>query len=104
VLGWPELYTVGYFVPRDPGWSARLKAVGRSGAGRYAIALGRQVQITESQNAGPPVPIAGVTPLDWRTLATQRFSILARAWFSQGGATAVQLVNSTAEPMSKLYQ
>jgi hypothetical protein len=50
------------------------------------------------------VPIAGATPLDWRILATQRFSILARAWFSQGGATAVQLVNFTAEPMSKLYQ
>jgi hypothetical protein len=104
VPGWPELYTVGYFVPREPGWSARLEAVGRSGAGQYAIALGGQVQITESQNAGPPVPIAGATPLDWRILATQRFSILARAWFSQGGATAVQLVNFTAEPMSKLYQ
>jgi hypothetical protein len=104
VSGWPELYTVGYFVPRDPGWSARLEAVGRSGAGLYAIALGGQVQITESQNAGPYVPIAGATPLDWRILATQRFSILARAWFSQGGATAVQLVNSTAEPMSKFYQ
>jgi hypothetical protein len=104
VPGWPELYTVGYFVPRDPGWSARLEAVGRSGAGQYAIALGGQVQITESQNAGPPVPIAGATPLDWRILATQRFSILARAWFSQGGTTAVQLVNFTAEPMTKLYQ
>jgi hypothetical protein len=104
VPGWPELYTVGYFVPRDPGWSARLEAVGRSGTGQYAIALGGQVQITESQNAGPPVPIAGGTPLDWRILATQRFSILARAWFSQGGVTAIQLVNFTAEPMSKLYQ
>jgi len=104
VPGWPELYTVGYFVPRDHGWSARLEAVGRSGAGQYAIALGGQVQITESQNAGPPVPIAGATPLDWRILATQRFSILARAWFSQGGTTAIQLVNFTAEPMSKLHQ
>ncbi len=53
---WLELYAVGYFVPRHPGWSARLEAVGRSGAGQYAIALGRQVQITESQNAGPPCP------------------------------------------------
>jgi hypothetical protein len=104
VPGWPELYTVGYFVPRDPGWSARLEAVGRSGAGQYAIALGGQVQITEIQNAGPYVPIAGATPLDWRILATQRFSILARAWFSQGGTTAVQLINFTAEPMAKLYQ
>jgi hypothetical protein len=104
VPGWPELYTVGYFVPRDPGWNARLEAVGRSGAGQYAIALGGQVQITESQNAGPYVPIAGATPLDWRILATQRFSILARAWFTQGGATAVQLINFTAEPMTKLYQ
>jgi len=104
VPGWPELYTVGYFVPRDPGWSARLEAVGRYGTGQYAIALGGQVQITESQNAGPYVPIAGATPLDWRILATQRFSILARAWFSQGGTTAIQLINFTAEPMSKLYQ
>jgi hypothetical protein len=104
VPGWPELYTVGYFVPRDPGWSARLEAVGRSGTGQYTIALGGQVQITESQDAGPYVPIAGATPLDWRILATQRFSILARAWFSQGGVTAVQLINFTAEPMSKLYQ
>jgi hypothetical protein len=104
VPGWPELYTVGYFVPRDPGWSARLEAVGRSGAGQYAIALGGQVQITEIQNAGPYVPIAGATPLDWRILATRRFSILARAWFSQGGVTAVQLINFTAEPMSRLYQ
>jgi hypothetical protein len=104
VPGWPELYTVGYFVPRDPGWSARLEAVGRSGTGQYAIALGGQVQITESQNAGPYVPIAGGTPLDWRIFATQRFSVLARAWFSQGGVTAVQLANFTAEPMSKLYQ
>jgi hypothetical protein len=103
VPGWPELYTVGYFVPRDPGWSARLEAVGRSGTGQYAIALGGQVQITEIQNAGPYVPIAGATPLDWWILATQRFSILARAWFSQGGTTAVQLVNFTAEPMAKLY-
>jgi len=103
VPGWPELYTVGYFVPRDPGWSARLEAVGRSGTGQYAIALGDQVQITESQNAGPYVPIAGATPLDWQILATQRFSIFARAWFSQGGTTAVQLVNFTAEPMAKLY-
>jgi hypothetical protein len=104
VPGWPELYTVGYFVPRDPGWSARLEAVGRSGTGQYAIALGGQVQITESQNAGPYVPIAGATPLDWQIHATQRFSILARAWFSQGGTTAIQLINFTAEPMSKLYQ
>jgi hypothetical protein len=103
VPGWPELYTVGYFVPRDPGWSARLEAVGGSGTGQYAIALGGQVQITESQNAGPYVPIAGATPLDWRILATQRFSILATAWFNQGGATAVQLINFTAEPMAKLY-
>ncbi len=104
VPGWPELYTVGYFVPRDPGWTARLEAVGRSGAGQYAIALGRQVQITERQNAGPYVPIARATPLDWQILATRRFSILARAWFSQGGTTAVQLINFTAEPMAKLYQ
>jgi len=95
---------VGYFVPGKPGWSARLEAVGRSGAGQYAVALGGQVQITESQDAGPPVSIAGATPLDWRILATQRFSILAKAEFSQGGIKTVQLMNFTAEPMTKLYQ
>jgi hypothetical protein len=50
------------------------------------------------------VSIAREMPLDWQIHATQRFSILARAWFSQDGATAIQLVNFTAEPMSKLYQ
>jgi hypothetical protein len=82
VPGRPELYAVGYFVPRNPGWSAKLEAVDRSGAGQYAIALGGQVQITETQNAGPYVPIVGATPLDWQILAIQRFSVLARAWFS----------------------
>ena len=62
------------------------------------------MQITESPNAGPYVSITRDTPLDWRILAAQHFSVLTRAWFSQGGATAVQLVNFTAEPMSKLYQ
>ena len=50
------------------------------------------------------MPIAGATLLDWRILAAQRFSILAKAWFSQGGTTAVQLTNFTAEPMSRLYE
>jgi hypothetical protein len=103
VPGWPELYTVGYFVPRRPSWEARLEAVGRSGAGQYAIALGSRVQITESQDAGPYVSISGPTPLNWQMLATQRFSILARSWLSLGGASAVQLVNFTAKPMTKLY-
>jgi hypothetical protein len=50
------------------------------------------------------VPIAGATLLDWRILATQCFSILAKAWLTQGGTTAVQLTNFTAEPMSRLYE
>lgn len=103
VPGWPELYTVGLFAPRQTGWQSWLEAVGRSGTGQYAIALGGQVQITQSQNSGPPVAISQNTPLQWQTLATQRYSVLARAWFKQGGITAVQLVNFTAEPMSKLY-
>jgi len=104
VPGWPELYTAGIFAPRDPGWQARLEALARSGAGQYAIALGGQVQITESQDAGPYVAVAGNTPLYWQMLAAQRFSVLAQAWFRQGGITAVQLINFTADPMAKLYQ
>ena len=102
--GWPELYTVGVFAPRDPGWEARLEKLAQTGTGQYAIALGGEMQITESQNAGPYVPVVADTTLDWQILATQRLSILARAWFLQGGVTAVQLVNFTAEPMAKLYQ
>ncbi len=104
VPGWPELYTVGVFAPRHPGWETRLEALARSGAGQYAIALGGQTQITESQDAGPYVAVAGDTPLDWRLLATHRLSVLTQARFRQGGITAVQLINFTAEPMAKLYQ
>jgi len=104
VPGWPELYAVGLFVPRDPGWEARLEALARSGSGQYAIALGGVTQITESQNAGSYVYISGDTQLDWQILAAQRFSILAGAWFRQGCITAVQLINLTAEPMARLYQ
>jgi len=53
VPGRLELYTVGYFVPRDPGWSARLEAVGRSGAGQYAIALGVKCRLQKAKTPGP---------------------------------------------------
>jgi hypothetical protein len=36
--------------------------------------------------------------------AGQPYSVLAAAWFNKGGIYALQLVNFTAEPMSKLYQ
>ena len=100
--GWPELYTAGIFYGRDPGWSARLEALSRSGnpGDTYAIALGNAVQITPTQDSGPYVPTT--VPLVWQNAATSRYSVLARAWFNQGGITAVQLVNFTAEPMSMI--
>ena len=98
--GWPEQYVVGQFRGRDPGWQARLVAVGRSGTGTYAISLGGQVQITNTQDAGQFVPTTA--PLAWTMTATSRYSVLARAIFQQGGITAWQFVNFTAEPMTQL--
>ncbi|MEM0467624.1 MAG: hypothetical protein QXT27_00285 [Pyrobaculum sp.] len=102
--GWPEIYQVGTFRDRHPGWWARLEALARSGnpGGTYAIALGGQTQITNTQDAGPYV--ATPAALVWQTTTTSRYSILARAWFNQGGAYAVQLINFTAEPMQRLRQ
>ena len=99
--GWPEQYVVGSFRARDPGWSARLVAVSRAGnpGGIYAIALGGQPQITNAQDAGPFVPTTA--PLHWTTTTTGRYSVLARAIFQQGGITAWQWVNFTAEPMAQ---
>ncbi|AET31657.1 hypothetical protein [Pyrobaculum ferrireducens] len=101
--GWPEQYVVGLFRARDPGWQARLEAVARAGSpgGTYAISLGGQVQITDVQSGGPYVPTTA--PLVWTTTTTSRYSVLARAWFNQGGIYAWQWVNFTAEPMAKLY-
>ncbi|WP_258871758.1 hypothetical protein [Pyrobaculum aerophilum] len=102
--GWPEQYVVGRFRARDPGWSARLVAVSRAGnpGGTYAISLGGQPQITDQQDAGPFVPTTA--QLVWTTATTGRYSVLARAIFQQGGITAWQWVNFTAEPMQRLYQ
>ncbi|MGC9051163.1 hypothetical protein, partial [Pyrobaculum sp.] len=101
--GWPEQYVVGLFRARDPGWQARLEAVARAGSpgGTYAISLGGQVQITDVQSGGPYVPTTA--PLAWTTTTTSRYSVLARAWFNQGGIYAWQWVNFTAEPMARLY-
>ncbi|MGC9131197.1 MAG: hypothetical protein ACP5H5_06390, partial [Pyrobaculum sp.] len=101
--GWPEQYVVGLFRARDPGWQARLEAVARAGSpgGTYAISLGGQVQITDVQSGGPYVPTTA--PLVWTTTTTGRYSVLARAWFNQGGIYAWQWVNFTAEPMARLY-
>ncbi|MFN3805464.1 MAG: hypothetical protein ACK4SY_10440, partial [Pyrobaculum sp.] len=84
----------------EPGWLAQLEAVARSGGGSYAISLGGNVQITDQQDSGPPTPTTA--PLIWQIAATQQYSVLARAKFTQGGITAVQLVNFTAAPMQKL--
>jgi len=100
--GWPESYTVGIFAARDAGWQARLVAQTRLGSpgGTYAISLGGAAQITNTQDAGPYVPTTA--PLAWSMATTGRYSILAAAQFNKGGIYAVQLVNFTAEPMSKL--
>jgi len=100
--GWPETYTVGIFAARDAGWQARLIAQTRLGnpGGTYSISLGGQAQITNTQDAGPYV--SAPAPLTWSMATTGRYSILAVAQFNKGGIYAVQLVNFTAEPMSKL--
>ncbi|MCC6019913.1 MAG: hypothetical protein LM577_00880 [Thermoproteaceae archaeon] len=103
VPGWPELYTVGMFAPTRAGWEARLEKLAQVGTATYAIALGGVTQITESQGAGPYVAIGQNTPLDWYIYGSQRLSVLAYAWFRQGGITAIQLMNFTAEPMARLY-
>lgn len=100
--GWPELYTVGAFAARGASWQGKLEAIGRSGSGVYAIALGNAVQITQSQDAGPYTPLTA--PLNWYTVATSRYSVLACAWFNQSGVYVQQLVNFTAEPMRELAQ
>jgi hypothetical protein len=103
VPGWPELYTVGMFAPTREGWEARLERLAQAGTATYAIALGGVTQITESQIAGPYVAIGQNTPLDWYIYGSQRLSVLARAVLRQSGATAVQLMNFTAQPMTRLY-
>jgi len=102
--GWPESYTVGIFAARDSGWQARLIAQTRSGSpgGTYSISLGGVAQITNTQDAGPYVPAPA--PLTWSMATTGRYSILAEAQFNKGGIYAVQLINFTAEPMTRLAQ
>jgi len=100
--GWPESYTVGIFAARDAGWQARLVAQTRVGnpGGTYSISLGGVAQITNAQDAGRYV--SAPAPLTWSMATTGRYSILATAQFNKGGIYAVQLINFTAEPMSKL--
>ena len=102
--GWPETYVIGQLKARDAGWSARLVEISSSGnpGGTYAISLGGQTQITNTQTAGPYVPVTA--PLVWSMVATNRYSILARVWLNKGGIYAWQWANFTAVPMQKLYQ
>ncbi|MGC8583285.1 MAG: hypothetical protein ACP5MH_06095 [Thermoproteus sp.] len=100
--GWPESYVVGALAARESGWSARLVEVSASGnpGGSFAISLGGQVEISNTQTAGPYVPVTA--PLRWSMTATSRYSVLARALINKGGIYAWQWVNFTAEPMAKL--
>lgn len=102
--GWPESYVVGALAARESGWSARLVEVSASGnpGGSFAISLGGQVEISNTQTAGPYVPVTA--PLTWSMTATSRYSVLARALINKGGIYAWQWVNFTAEPMQRLYQ
>ncbi|MGC9119466.1 MAG: hypothetical protein ACP5I3_10840, partial [Thermoproteus sp.] len=101
--GWPESYVVGALAARESGWSARLVEVSASGnpGGSFAISLGGQVEISNTQTAGPYVPVTA--PLRWSMTATSRYSVLARALINKGGIYAWQWVNFTAEPMARLY-
>jgi len=103
VPGWPEVYETGVFAPKaGSGWSARLVKLAQTGSAAYSISLGGSVQISQTQTAGPYVAVPA--PLTWYMTAGQPYSVLAAAWFNKGGIYALQLVNFTAKPMSKLYQ
>jgi hypothetical protein len=103
VPGWPEVYGTGIFAPKaGSGWSARLVKLAQTGSAAYSISLGGSVQISQTQTAGPYVAVPA--PLTWYMTAGQPYSVLAAAWFNKGGIYALQLVNFTAGPMSKLYQ
>ncbi|CCC81164.1 hypothetical protein [Thermoproteus tenax] len=101
VPGWPEYYEVGVFVPKFTGWSASLQRLSQIGTANYAISLDGSVEISSYQSSGPPVPTPAT--VTWTSISSQRYSVLAQAVFQNGGISAVQLVNFTALPMSRLY-
>jgi hypothetical protein len=99
VPGWREEYVVGRVVNSSPA-VAHFEKVSEAGGGTYSIYLGGQLQLSSSQVSGPDVPLpAGIL---WSSTASGRYSV--SAWLAfRSGATARQLVNFTAEPMSLLY-
>jgi len=99
VPGWREEYVVGRVVNSSPA-VAHFEKVSEAGSGTYSIYLGGRLQLSSSQGSGPDVPL----PADilWSSTASGRYSVSAWLVF-RSGATARQLVNFTAEPMSLLY-
>jgi len=99
VPGWREEYVVGRVVNSSPA-VAHFEKVSEAGSGTYSIYLGGRLQLSNSQGGGPDVPLpAGIL---WSSTASGRYSVSAWLVF-RSGATARQLVNFTAEPMSLLY-
>jgi hypothetical protein len=99
VPGWREEYVVGRVVNSSPA-VAHFEKVSEAGSGTYSIYLGGRLQLSNSQGGGPDVPLpAGIL---WSSTASGRYSVSAWLVF-RSGATARQLVNFTAEPMSQLY-
>jgi hypothetical protein len=99
VPGWREEYVVGRVVNSSPA-VAHFEKVSEAGSGTYSIYLGGWLQLSNSQGGGPDVPLpAGIL---WSSTASGRYSVSAWLVF-RSGATARQLVNFTAEPMSQLY-
>jgi len=99
VPGWREEYVVGRVVNSSPA-VAHFEKVSEAGSGTYSIYLGGWLQLSNSQGGGPDVPLpAGIL---WSSTASGRYSVSAWLVF-RSGATARQLVNFTAEPMSLLY-
>ena len=98
VPGWREEYTVGWVVNDGPA-VARFEKVSEVGSGAYSIYLGGQLQLSNAQSSGPDVTLPA--DIRWDTTASSKYSV--SAWLAfKSGATAKQLVNFTAEPMSLL--
>jgi hypothetical protein len=99
VPGWQEDYVVGR-VANTSRAVAHFEKLSEAGSGTYNIYLGSQLELSNSQASGPDVSLPA--SIRWSSTASNRYSVLAWLVF-RSGATARQMVNFTAQPMSRLY-
>ncbi|MCC5998598.1 MAG: hypothetical protein LM573_05930, partial [Thermofilum sp.] len=99
VPGWQEDYVVGR-VANTSRAVAHFEKLSEAGGGTYDIYLGSQLELSNSQASGSDVSLPA--SLRWSSTASNRYSVLAWLVF-RSGATARQMVNFTAQPMSRLY-